>query len=194
MQDQHALYMVLIDAIKRTPVIRQRFLIEKGIAKGFLSLADSLAEGDYWLLAYTNTQLEKAGQPLFRQLVSLRSGAPSPFRILSQAVEPNATGDSINISLKIGTTYGGLASGGKFRYTLYSDRDSVTGGTVNIDAFGEVTIKAQKGKKQELTAIVNRDGLEKRFILPISTQPESTSVATQKDIAPATRSSSQKSL
>jgi len=177
MERQHALYILITDAISRRPAIRQKFLIESGIGRGSVFLPDSLEDGEYWLLAYTNDHLERQGQPLFRQLISLRSVAVSPFRILSQSNEVVAA-DSIHIHCKIGTAYGGLASGGKFIYTVFANRDSLSGGALSIDDFGEVIVPAKRlaGKKLEITATVTRDNLRKCFILSVASGTQTDSV------------------
>jgi hypothetical protein len=82
MRGQNTLYVVLIDPVNQSVVSKQRFLMRNGFGKGFLVLPDTLAAGDYWLLGYTNALLESGDQPVFRQLITIRTGLPSPFHIL----------------------------------------------------------------------------------------------------------------
>src|SRR5258708_3798311 len=45
MREQNTLYVVLIDPINKTPILKQRFAIKNGFGKGFLALPDTLAAG-----------------------------------------------------------------------------------------------------------------------------------------------------
>jgi len=181
MRDQNTLYTMLVDAVNRKPVLRQRFLIKNGFGKGFLSLPDSLAAGDYWVMAYTNAYLEHGAQPVFRQLIRLRVPGPSPFRITQTTTPPATPNDSIRVRYKISTAYQGLAAGGQFSYTLLGDTEAIGSGVQTIDAFGEVTVpvdgKRAAGKNLEILAKVTRNGLSKGFALPVKTAPAETANA-----------------
>ena len=162
MHRQHFLYVLLVDAVNRKLVSQQRFAIESGLGPGFISLPDTLQPGNYWLIAYTNGYFQ-TGSRFFRQLITIKTEAVSPFRMLSEKFE----GDSVRY--KIGTDYGGLASNCMFAYTLWDGQDSITSGQLAIDAFGEVTIRGirDKHQKRELTASVSRNSKTQTFILPL---------------------------
>jgi hypothetical protein len=168
MQEQNTLYIVLVDPINRSVVTKRRFLIKNGFGKGFLSLPDTIDAGEYWILGYTNALLQTGDEPVFRQSISVRSGEPAPFRIVSSV--PQILDDSLRIRYKISTSYGGLAAGGKFSFTLYDDSNAIETGEKTIDAFGEVVVamasRPNAGKYWELKANVTRDGLSKKFRFP----------------------------
>src|SRR5579859_1698316 len=123
MREQNTLYVVLVDPVSKTAVLKQRFLIKNGFGKGFLALPDTIAAGDYWFIGYTNALLETGDQPIFRQLISIRTGTPSPFRIGAATLEQ--ADDSLRVHYKIVTSYNGLASGGKFIYTLFDSTNAL---------------------------------------------------------------------
>ena len=169
--EQNTLYAILTDVVDRKLVVKQRFLIQYGVGKGFLSLPDTLAAGDYWVIAYTNAMLEHGSQPVFRQLISIRTSVPAPFHI-SSTILPPVNDDTFRVRYRITTSYQGLAEGGKFEYTLFGNTDCISSGVQTIDPFGEVVIpfnlKKVAGKELQLAVKVSQDNLAKGFILPIS--------------------------
>jgi hypothetical protein len=172
MQKQNTLFVLLVDAVTHTTAVQQRFLIQNGIGKGSILLPDSIRSGDYWLIGYTNALLNGSRQPIFRELISVRDLAPPPFRVTNCTIESSSEAkDSIAVRYKIGTSSGGLASGGKFAYTVFAGPDSLTSGQKLIDPFGEVLVSIPRNKatenKLEIIATVTRDGLSKSFILPV---------------------------
>jgi len=177
MREQNTLYTLLIDPVSKSVVAKQHFVMQSGFGKGFLTLPDSLTAGDYWLLGYTNSLLETGEQPVFRQLISVRTSQPSSFRISAADWVPGD--DSLRIRYKITTSYGGIASGGKFRYTLYDSSNALISGEKLIDAFGEVIItvgpKLDSGKYRDLSAVITRGDLSKKLIVPVYTSKTSPS-------------------
>jgi len=171
MMAQNTLYVVLIDPVSKSVISQQRFLIRNGIGKGSLALPDSIAAGDYWFLGYTNALLETGDQPIFRQLISVRTGTPSPFRISSTTLQEK--GDSLFVRYRIGTTYGGLASGGKFTYTLFDSTRAIATGQKTIDPYGEVLlyfgVRQDTGKYRELMVTIDREKFTQRLFFPIYT-------------------------
>ena len=55
--EQNILYVILVDTVDHKLMLKQRFLIRYIIGTGFLSLPDTLAAGDYWVMDYTKVQL-----------------------------------------------------------------------------------------------------------------------------------------
>jgi hypothetical protein len=169
MREQNTLFVVLVDPVNKSVVMKNRFLIKNGIGKGFILLPDTLAGGDYWFIAYTNAMLQTGDQPVFRELISIRTNDPSPFRISSNRLLQGA--DSIRIKYKISTSYGGLAAGGFFNYTLFDSIRAIKSGVEKIDPFGEVTIPIgsikDTGKYRELAVQITRDGISKKVIFPV---------------------------
>jgi|GEM_PF-2088371 len=171
MQEQNTLYVALVDPVSRTVVSKQRFLIEDGLGKGSLTLPDTVSAGDYWFLAYTNALLEMGDQPVFRQLISVRTGTPAPFSITSAKLEEQ--NDSLFIRYRISTANRGLASGGKFIYTLFDSTHAIAAGQKIIDEYGYVLLylgaTGDTGKYRGLTATITRGDLSNKFFFPIYT-------------------------
>jgi hypothetical protein len=184
MMAQNTLYVVLVDPVSKSVIAKQRFLIHDGFGKGSLQLPDSVAAGDYWFLAYTNALLETGDQPVFRQLISVRTGEPAPFRISSTKLEERD--DSLFVRYKISTANSGLASGGKFVYTLYDSTNILRTSQQIIDPFGEVVLylgpKQDTGKYRELAVTISRGEFSKRFFFPVYTgRPIDLEPSTQTD-------------
>jgi len=171
MREQNTLYVVIIDPVSRSVVSKQRFLMQNGRGKGSLALPDSISAGDYWFIAYTNALLESGNQPVFRQLISVRTGEPWPFNVSSAKQEEK--GDSLFVRYRIGTANSGLAAGAKFAYTLFDSATAIRSGQNFIDPFGEVNLyigpKQDAGKYRELAVTISRDNLTKRFLFPVNT-------------------------
>lgn len=195
MREQNTLYVTLIDPVNKVPVLKKRFVMRNGFGKGFLALPDTLAAGDYWFLAYTNALLETGNEPVFRQLISVRTGEPSPFRISSATLLPDA--DSLRVKYKIAASYGGLAAGGTFSYTLSDSVGTIGTGLKTIDAFGEVTVtvgsRKDSGRYRDLAVHVSRNELSKNFIFPVYTggpmSPSGTVTADKASSSPGAVSS-----
>jgi hypothetical protein len=181
MEDQHTLYILLVDAVNRKLVYQQRFRIRHGLTKSTIFLPDTVTAGQYWILSYTNAYLDYDNQPIFRKFVTIRTQTASPFKIEQQMAAPLQDGsDSIQVSYRISTSYSGLAAGGEFDYTIWADSDSITFGKKVIDGFGQVSIRlaqhALVGRKVEIVANVKRDGLTRGFILPVTLRADSSRV------------------
>lgn len=176
MKRQNTLYVLLADAETKQPALRQRFYIQNGIAEGSLRLPDTIATHDFWLIGYTNELFSGTDQPLFRQLITVKGPAGTPFRLIAQSIDSSAaSADTLKARFKFGTSYSGLASGGKFSYTLFAGTDSIGSGQKIIDPYGEVIVPFSPstyiGKKLELVAAVTRDGLSKNFIISLDPEP-----------------------
>jgi hypothetical protein len=191
-REQNTLYTVLVDPISRKPLLRQRFLIKNGLGKGFLSLPDTLAEGKYWVLAYTNAVLEKGPQPIFRQLISLRSRYAPAFHISDPIVMPPAKDGTTRIRYKINMPGKGLAIGGKVEYTVFGKTTPIASGSQIIGPSGEITIPIDSGvlaasdlqlTDVRLTARVSRDGITRGFILSTQRSRPVTTLTNRPDIS-----------
>jgi hypothetical protein len=176
MSHQNILYVALIDPVNRTPVLKRRFQIKNGLGRGFLTLPDTIAAGEYWFVGYTNALLETGDQPVFRKLITVRAGA-SPFRIDEDTLEE--AGENIQVRYKISTASAVWATGGKFTYTLYDSSNVITSGEKTINDSGEVIIpvcsKMDIGKYRDLTATITHKGLSKKIFLPILTAKHTVS-------------------
>jgi hypothetical protein len=160
-EKQHTLYVVLVEEATKKIRVSDRFVIEKGLGAGSLYLPDSLAAGEYRLLAYTNSYLTHPAQAIFQQSVILKKTEANTFKLsfLPATAAPTA-GDSLHFTYKVLTSYGGLASGGEMAYTLSADGNPIQTGRKKISPFGEVDFGLLKrdvfNKKVKLTATITR--------------------------------------
>lgn len=68
MKKQHVLYVVLVDTLSKSAAVKKRFLVTYGLTRGDLQIPDTLKNGHYWLVAYTD-DVYRAAQPAFRQQI-----------------------------------------------------------------------------------------------------------------------------
>jgi hypothetical protein len=155
---QHTLYVVLVEEATKRIRASDRFVVEKGLGAGSLYLPDSLAAGEYRLLAYTNSYFTHPAQAIFQQSIVLKKTVSSTFRLSFQPA--TVAGDSVHFIYKVLTDYGGLASGGEITYTLLADGSPVQTGRKKINPFGEADFGILKqavfNKKVRLEATVTR--------------------------------------
>lgn len=186
MSHQNTLYVVLIDPVKRTPVLKQRFQIKNGLGKGFLSLPDSIVAGDYWFVGYTNALLETGEQPLFRKLITIRSAA-APFKVSYKGIEES--GDSILVRYKVGTGHNGSAAGGNFTYTIFDSTNAISSGQKLVDSSGDVVIpvgaEQDFGKYREIATTITLNGSSKELILPVFTRRRNSATSRERNLLSA---------
>ncbi|HMI63271.1 MAG TPA: hypothetical protein VK518_20280, partial [Puia sp.] len=136
---QRTIYVVLADPNRRTVITFGRFLMKDEVGSGDITVPDTLADGEYLLLAYTNARLGKPAGTSFSRMIRIRSERKEPFSLAVELTGQKPT-DSFRLRCKITTDYSGVASGGLFRYWLESDGHLLNAGEKVIDAFGEVTL------------------------------------------------------
>lgn len=73
--ENHTLYVCLSNRATHGVVASEKFIMQNGLAAGYMFLPDSISPGDYDLLAYTNMYIYERSPRPFQQLVKLR--APS---------------------------------------------------------------------------------------------------------------------
>lgn len=161
----NTLYVVLTDGLKKEVVRSERFLINRGLAKGALFLPDSLEAGEYSLIAYTNDAFGRDNFPVFRQWISIRSPKPAPFSVL------RLRDDSLALVYKIIAQDGGVAAGAKVRYRFYCDGSKIVEDSTRVNSIGEAVIteipKSRDCRSQiELFMEVSRNDVDKSFVLP----------------------------
>ncbi len=174
-KDYHTLHVVLVQRATQSTVASQRIVIEEGIGKGYLFINDSIPTGEYELLAYTNTLLSGSRSPVFSQFISIKSNGKTAFDLTTKFDTLHQRKDSVAMICRITTDYGGFATGGDFRYQLYSNGQQLQSGRAKVNAFGEVPIQIA-GKhameKMELLAQVERDKKKQFFTIPIVRAPQ----------------------
>jgi hypothetical protein len=138
---QSTLYIVLIDLAEKKVVVSDRFFMKEGISSGSLFIPDTLENGEYLLMAYTNFMRKGSSAQFFREQIGIRSGVKPVFNMAVSISPKNfPREDSIGLVCRIGTDYGGLASGGIFQFTVLGDGQLLQSGQKIIDPFGETHI------------------------------------------------------
>lgn len=174
--DYYTLHVLLVQRARQAVVASQRLVIEKGIAKGYLFIADSFPTGEYELVAYPNSLLSNTSQPLFRQFISIRSQEKTPFDLtVKYDTTIRHAKDSLPMICRITTDYGGFATGGDFIYDLFSNGKKIQSGKTKVNAFGEVPVmiaNKQATAKMELLAKVARDTKKQFFTMPVVPAPQ----------------------
>lgn len=192
----HTLYVALVDPSRKKTVASDRFVMRDIVGSGALFLPDTLPPGSYLLVAYTNVLLEGQVQKPFRRLIHIRVPQERPFSLSVSAAElPVAPGsppvsrgagptpvatDSLHIKCRVTTSYGGLAAGATFTYTLTTEGRTLQSGTKKIDPFGEVHLSVPAADSLLtgviLTAEVKRDTLSEDFWMPVSVERRGWSI------------------
>lgn len=174
--DYYTLHVLLVQRARQAVVASQRFVIEKGIAKGYLFIADSFPTGEYELVAYPNSLLKNTRQSVFRQFISIRSQEKTPFDLtFKYDTTVRHAKDSLPVICRITTDYGGFATGGDFIYDLYSNGKKIQSGKTKVNAFGEVPVmiaNKQAAAKMELLAKIERDTKKQFFTMPVLPAPQ----------------------
>lgn len=179
MEDQNTLYVVLTDPIEGKVIAHNRWVIQNGLGGGRLPIPDTLDNGYYWFMAYTNYMIEYGHQPVFKQLLDIKAPWPKPFTIVWDSTEEKV--DTIFVNYKIGTRYKGVAAGGTMTYHVWQMADSLASGTLSIDAFGEVMIPISRKRlvmdyelynEIQVAFTVTRGTDHGRFILPLRWKPK----------------------
>lgn len=158
---QHTLHVLLVEEATQKICASERFVANNGLSYGSLFLADSLAAGEYRLLAYTNSYLIHPSQPVYQQSVSIRKNETIAFKLAMLPLTPqDLNKDTIRLTYKVLTGYSGLASGGNMVYKLLADGKKLQDGKQKINAFGEVNFSMLRQdvlyKKLRLQATVTR--------------------------------------
>ena len=165
----HTIYVELADPARQRTVASDRFVVKDFVGSGSLFLPDTLAPGPYLLIAYTDALVHGQQQAPFRRLVYIRSPQERAFRLKVGAARVSQ--DSLRVTCRVTTSYGGLASGGSFSYRLASPTGVLQRGVRKIDAFGEVTLALPLAdsalNEVMLSAAIKRDTALSIFWLPV---------------------------
>lgn len=182
---QDVLHVILVDLAEKKVVASDRFFMHEGISSGSLLVPDSVDNGDYLIMAYTNIMQDGSEGYTFRQPIRIGSGKRSPFSLTVAYGSPGSAGskghngfvalDSIRLTCRIMTDYMGLASGAAFNYSLYADGLLVQSGKRTIDPFGEahisLPIKDTLAQSMVLYSMVNRQGVTAHLRTPLAVRP-----------------------
>jgi hypothetical protein len=173
------LHIVLIDVAAKKVLAADRFLLRGGISSGSLMIPDSAGNGEYLVIAYTNTMRNGSGDRFFREHIRIRTGKISPFNLTVSAGDTQH--DSIPLTCRITTDYGGLASGAAYNYSLYADGRLLQSGKRIIDPFGEARLslpaKDTLAEAILLYATISRQGVTRHLRTPLTLRPKRINVS-----------------
>jgi hypothetical protein len=171
-----SLYIVLIDLAARKPLASDRFLMTAGIGSGSLLIPDTLENGEYLVIAYTNGMRDGDSGNFFRRQIDIRSVDKPAFNLAVSLLPKIYVEDSIRLTGKVGTDYGGIASGGNLQYTIAGDGQLLQTGNQIIDQYGEVHItlpaKDTLATSLLLTAEISRDSRTTHSRTPLILTPD----------------------
>ena len=170
---QHTLHVFLSDRLNNKVKISEKFVLENGIAAGALFIPDSLSEGEYNLMAYTNILPEEKEPIIFQQLVSIRNAQskeePYSFRFENSIF--NSATDSISFMCRIINSKSMYAKDVEVIYKVLANDKIITNGKNKINQYGELPVSfrvVKTANKFELETLIikGKDSFVTRQPLP----------------------------
>ena len=136
------LHVALIDPANGISVAQDQFeMTIDRFSAGSLEVPDTVAEGQYVFVAYTNSMAHLSRIEPFRQAVTIKAASRDFFRISNvSVVRKPSQPDSLYWHARIITDSNGLASRGLFVYLVRGDGKVILSGRRPIDPFGEVEL------------------------------------------------------
>lgn len=161
----HTLYVFLSHRITQEVVASEQFVMNQGLAAGYIFVADSFPPGDYNLIAYTNTVSNERFPRVFQQQLSIRYGGGNPFAIeLEGGISSR---DSIGFLAHVTNKAMLNASGASFNYAVLADDKVMMKGRSVVNPFGEVTLA------------IPQDSVARKLELQVAVQKEKAAFATR---------------
>lgn len=155
------LYCLLVEKSSKKIILKDRFVINGSFSGGALFLPDSIKNGEYDLIAYTDPAWAALpGQHIFRQALTVKTLDGPLFKWDYLPVENAPQNDSVYFKYKVTTAYGGVAAGAVVDYSLLADGVVIQMGRQLVNPFGEIALVA--GRQEilsrciELRATLNR--------------------------------------
>lgn len=97
MKKQHVLYAVLVDTAHKNAAAKKRFQVTYGLVRGDLQIPDTMRNGHYWLVAYTD-DVYRLSQPAFRQQIIVNN---RPIGFISSDYQVSTPGLKMTIDSAI---------------------------------------------------------------------------------------------
>lgn len=165
LEQYHTLYVCLSHRITQQVVASEQFVMNQGLAAGYIFVADSFPPGDYNLIAYTNGVSNEPYPRVFQQQLSIRYGGGNPFNI---ELEGRAVSkDSIGFLARVTNKAMLNATGASFNYAVFADDKLMTKGRSVVSPFGEVPLA------------IPRDSIARKLELQVAVQKEKAAFATR---------------
>jgi len=172
-----SVYAAIIDPATGKLISSDRFYMGGGICTGSLILPDTVANGQYEFIAYTDRMFESSRIAPYRQLINFRGLYKNWFRFSSHTVLRDSTKrDSVIWHARIVTDSNRLAAGGNFDYMIRANGKTLREGTKIIDPFGEVDITLPASDtlldNVYVSAAVSRGDQSNKLSMPIDLSPQ----------------------
>ncbi|TXJ29640.1 MAG: hypothetical protein E6Q24_00045 [Chitinophagaceae bacterium] len=161
----HTLHVFLSHRVTQQVVASQQFVMDHGLAAGYIFVADSFPPGDYNLIAYTNAISDERYPRVFQQRLSIRFGTGNPFTV---ELEGGAVSkDSIGFLAHVTNKEMLNATGASFNYSVFADDKLMKKGRVMVSPFGEVPL------------VIPQDSAVRKLELQVAVQKEKAAFATR---------------
>jgi hypothetical protein len=175
LEQQHTLFVSLSERLSKKVLASKKFVIENGISAGDIFLPDSLKEGDYNVIAYTNSLTSEKEPTVFQQMISIRKPPhEAPYTFNFENAKFISTEDSISFVYKIVNSKLMYPKNTDVAYKIIADEKVIASGKKKVGQYGELPISFLPGTadKFELEAIVveGKDTFMTRQTIPFLDQ------------------------
>ncbi|KLT63653.1 hypothetical protein [Pedobacter sp. BMA] len=174
----HTLYISLVNNLDSTVVLQDKFLIEKGICFGNLTLPDSITGGNYRFVINANVIVNGKSDVEFIQPITIKSTIVNKLTatvaIFNRNQENNKTGTAL---LKVLTSDNRFVENAEINYTI-GRSEILKRGTAKSSVIGELMIdypSAAITAENNLLSITVNKGNDTRYInydLPYTNQQQ----------------------
>ncbi|CAM3753932.1 hypothetical protein MUGA111182_07450 [Mucilaginibacter galii] len=157
-QLHHTLSISLINDTDHAVVMEERFLMREGIGFGNLFLPDSVPQGNYTFMVYTNRMVNQKPEVFFTQPVTIKTTAQPDFKAILSLKDTSSiiTGISRDVLVNVnGTDYLPIANA-TINYSLIGNDTLITRGKAKTDKAGQYTIKVPVDKRAVKVQIKNK--------------------------------------
>ncbi len=175
--NQHkALIVNLIKDDTRTVVLDEKFVMDKGLAFGNLFIPDSVAAGNYTLVAYTNLMLNGSPYIKFKQPVTIKTANQATFTASLSPIDTAITSPEMKVRLMANISTVDLLPNAPVNYYVGSPANHMLSGKVKTDASGQyiftIPSKMLSPGNNKLYVTVKHNGDEKEIsmVLPVANQ------------------------
>ncbi|QDW25546.1 hypothetical protein FFJ24_012280 [Pedobacter sp. KBS0701] len=137
----HTLYLSLINNNDSSVIIQDKFLIEKGVACGALTLPDSLPGGSYRFVANTNIKKDNQADGGFVQPIIIKSTTVNPLTasisLFKAYDEQSKNGTAL---LKVLSSDNRFVENAEIKYQIGKDKQTLLTGSAKSSIIGELMI------------------------------------------------------
>lgn len=114
-------------------------ILQNGIGRGSLVLADTIKPGAYTLMVFTNMLKNGSPDDVFIQPITVRSSSNADLKILLTPIEKVSTSDSVKVQVKVVTNSLAPIANQQVNYSI-GQGSATSSGKVKTDEKGEAVI------------------------------------------------------